>query len=255
MEEYGEESKDSLEEEFEWRATRGKKDWSMRETRWNKIIEGKSIEEGFTAPAISYLSKFLIHKATITFEEIEREWANWDEKERWDFLSAYMEKHPVDEEDFRIIEYIMEHAGPWEVCVLPQIVNKLPDKKRVLRYLLERIDEVNPEEIAYWTGWSMGNFYVQIENMGDPEAIPVLKKKISEMLDYPGLYEKGHHIQGGYYNKVAIEFIDALEALCKLEPRDDYRKLLEGFKMHPNENVARSATKALTAIRWGIKGY
>jgi hypothetical protein len=244
MEEYDEELKDWIK-----MSTRGMKDWSMRETRWHIMIEGKSITGEY--PAISSLSKFFDNKATISYEEIEREWASWDEIERQDFLFAYMRGHIMNEEDFRIIEFIMEHAGPCEVCVLPQLVSLLPDKKRVLRYLLERIDEANPEEIASGASMSMGNFYMQIENMGESEAIPVLKKKISKMLEYLGLHEEGHHIQGVHSREVAIDLIWALRALCSLEPRDDYRKLLEGFKQHPNEDIARSATSAMRELYSG----
>jgi hypothetical protein len=45
-------------------------EWEEKETPWNKIQYGKSDGE---ISSISYMSKFLIEEATISFEEITRE--------------------------------------------------------------------------------------------------------------------------------------------------------------------------------------
>lgn len=205
--------------------------WSEKETRWSRIRRRQGNR-------FSFLSKFQTDEARITLEEITREWPAWNLEERLDFISAYNCKPSYEEEEFKIIEFLMKHAGTYELSALPRLVTQLPDKKRALRFILDQIREVKPEEIVRDLDIGVANFYQAAGNLGDREAIPLLKSKISEMLEYPGLFYR-----------VSFCLICALEALYKLEPNEEYKRLIEGFKLHPHETVAQIAVIALENIK------
>jgi hypothetical protein len=222
-------------------------EWMEEETRWSRRRYRKSEKNGKEIKHIEFTSKFMTGEATITFDEISREWEGWSSIERNDFLLGYMRSMTRNtEEDFKIIEFLMEHAGQSEISMLPLLMRNLPNKKKVLDFLLNQVRETKLEEIENKTKCQLTNFYSAIEDLGDPDAIPVLKEKISEMLENPGLYEKGTPSQ---FNRVAQDLVTALKALYKMEPKNEYIKLLEGLKLHPSELVSLIAAKALNALK------
>ena len=209
---------------------------NIRETRWNRIYY---IDSGHN----NYIqSKFLTNEAKITFKEIAKEWPAWNSDERNDFILGYIAKAQLNEEDFKILELLMEQAEPYEIGMLPLMITELPDKKVALEFLSKQILETKPEKINV-TNAFLTNFYQAIGILGNPEAIPLLKNKISEMLECPALYEVHD-----YFDDIARVCIVALVALWKLDPKDDYIKLLEGFKSHPSKDIAQWAANNLEEI-------
>ena len=240
-------------------------EWEKEEeTRWGRSSEkNESSESGMNLIRIRSTSKFSTGEASITFEEIAREWESWDKGARLDFVLGYSRKRPLDEEDLKILEYLVEHVGPDEIEVnmLSLLMAKLPDlpgRKKVLRFIITQIRDVNPEKIdeggknvMHAIAW-----YEALGKLGDPGALPFLKEKIAEMLEYPGLYAEWRHVQykeaegipEASYNYVATIFVTALTALCRLEPRDDFRKLLEGFTLHPDRGIRSLAEHSLREL-------
>lgn len=214
----------------------------MEETRWNKINCRKSGDEDKPTQR-SYVSKLSTGEVAIAFQEIAQEWDGWNWEERNDFLTAYIFGGlDFGEEDYRIFEFLMKHAEPDERSMLPLIVTNHPDKKLVLHFLMDQVREIKPEQIEEGTAPPLCNAYRGMGKLGDSEAIPLLKEKMLELLGYSGIYKKGS------FNFVALDLIAVLVALCRLEPREDYIKLLEGLKEHPDEGVAQCATTGLGEV-------
>ncbi len=149
----------------------------------------------------------------------------------------------------------MEHAYQYEICDIYflKLVKKLPDQKRVLRFFLDQVREIKLEEVDNMTIIPFNDVFWAIEELGDPEAITLLKEKIEEMLDYQGLYKKEGSVTKGF-NPVAYQFVSALAALYKLEFRKDYIRLLEGFELHPNVDVASLAERSNKKVKSFMDG-
>jgi len=192
-----------------------------KETRWNKI---------------RYISKFFTNEAAITLEEIIREWPKWSEEERCDFIFAFIVKNPITEEDVRIIEFLLLENNSDCKGLLPFIFTNFPDPKQVSEFIERQIRRTRLKE-TNTTFHLLPKFYEALETFGNSETIPLLKEKITEMLECQSLYEKGCGT-----NFVAEACVAALKALYKLEPKDEYRRLLEGFKLHPNNEVVYLAS-------------
>lgn len=61
-------------------------------------------------------------------------------------------------------------------------------------------------------------------------------------MEHDGLYTKGRYMYPGFFeNHIARDFIIALTALCRLEQKEEYMKLLQGFVSHPNKIIALMA--------------
>jgi hypothetical protein len=214
--------------------------WNEKEMRWRRLRCNETGDE------LISISKFSTDETTITLEEIIREWPAWSREERLDFIDGYYGKDPKDEEDLGIIEYLLGNAGSLQIMSnLPSLITQLSDKRRALRILIKEVRETKLEEICEADGLkaALSNFYQAIGILGDHGAIPLMKEKITEMLEFPGLCE-----EGAGCNPIALAFIYALQALCRLEPRDDYKRLLEGFRLHPNMAVAEAAERILKDI-------
>lgn len=201
--------------------------WSEKETRWNRIRYGQG-------KWLSSVSKFQTNEATISIDEIARDWPGWNDEERFDFISAYQRKPSYDDEDIRIIKFLMENAGPLHMSMMAMRLTMLPDKKQVSNYLMRQIIQMKTDDML------LGNFYQAIGAIGEEAAIPLLKERVHEMLNNPELYEKG-----GSSNELAGLCISAVAALYRLERNEEYKRLLEGFKLHPNELVAQHAAAIL----------
>ena len=100
----------------------------MKDSRWFKVVRNQDGQEFLE-------SKFLTDEALITFEEITREWPLWNDLERNGFISAYDKKRTLNEVDFQIYEFLMEHAHPHYKRTLYRRLKDLPDKKRTLDFL------------------------------------------------------------------------------------------------------------------------
>jgi|GEM_PF-2128409 len=208
--------------------------WIKGETDWYKM---KSVEMRDDQHKSSHTEI-----TDMRFEEIVTKWVNLSKEERACFIFRYNDNIPLGNEDVRVIEFLIANATPVESCALPSMIIRLTDKKLALKLLQESLNRIRLEDIE--KGETAGDsHYRAMAYLHDPDAIWFLKTRLSAMFEYEGLYGKGHYYSypGGFVNYFALDFISALMALCRLEPKEENKKLLKGFAFHPNETIAKIA--------------
>src|SRR5882672_7056512 len=86
------------------------------------------------------VSKFLAADITISVVELDNRWRTWTVEEKGRFASAYSAKPELHEEDYRVLEFLMEKGEPgiWSSIVL--MLTKHPDRGRMLKFVLTRIE-------------------------------------------------------------------------------------------------------------------
>jgi hypothetical protein len=218
----------------------------MNDTRWFKVVNNDSGRS-------SYESKFLTNDVLITSEDIEKEWPLWNNHERHEFISAYSQKRILNEEDFEIFEFLMEHAHISYQFILYDNLKELPDKRRTLNLLKKLINDVKFDEYNN-VSQSQTMFYRSIIGplhflydtlglLGDLDAIPFIKEKVAAMMRHQEFYKSGDLSNG-----IVFICIKALEALCRLEPSNEYAKLLEGFHNHPDYSNSSYAREVFSSL-------
>jgi hypothetical protein len=142
-----------------------------KETRWNTI---------------RYISKFCTHEATVTLEDIIREWPQWSDEERSDFICAFIMKKLITEEDIRIIEFLLLEKNSDCKGLLPFIFTHFPDQKQAVEFIERQIRRTRLEETTT-TFHLLSSFYNALETLGNSDTVPLLKEKITEMLECQSL--------------------------------------------------------------------
>jgi len=184
----------------------------------------------------------------MSLEEIKLKWPDMNRVERIRFMSTYEMGLKEDDEDRRIIEFLMDFDDPAASHLLLWMIMGLKDRKAALRLLTASLKRDSMDDVEKGAAYFLTH-YKALEHLHDIDAAPFLKARLSEMFVRDGLYKKGFsRYPGVFVNHLALDFVYALKALCVIEPKEEYVKLLGGFGSHPSEDVAIAAKALLESL-------
>jgi hypothetical protein len=133
----------------------------IRESQWMRIFK---LSDGKT---IVYESKFLLDDLRIRSAQIESIWKELLLDQQVEFASAFSCQPPRDENDRRILDFLME-VGSEEVCrTIARLLPFLEDRDRAIRFLIAKAEQVEERR---------ANYYQSLERLGGETAIPLLRK-------------------------------------------------------------------------------
>src|SRR5437762_71264 len=198
----------------------------VRETRWHR-------EYAMEQPDHVYQeSNFADGSASITLEELEKEWPTWSDWERIDFCEE------VDSPGCacmpEVLRFVMQHGDleTWS-CIALQVVHCLP-REEAVPFLLHACRSCPPEDAS--------NFCQALAKTGAREAVSIIRSHLDRLWTHQGLFQSEKHI-----NVIASSAAFAIQHLLELgdsspDLSDKYRMLLN----HPAELNRQSAQNFLS---------
>jgi hypothetical protein len=201
----------------------------IRETRWSRVYAKPD------KPRYRYIeSRFRDGTASITLDELQRDWHKWPEDEKIDFCRSLVWAQVPDRKD--ILRYLIDHGDhcTWAAIAL-LVALELPSHESIpaLKRWCESCDVGRG-----------ANYYQAIAQTGDPEAHDILTSCFHRIWNSDGLMDNAD-----FGNWVAYDAICCVEYLLELnEAPEPFRTVFETLKSHPCDRT-RKAT-ALGEILW-----
>jgi hypothetical protein len=198
----------------------------IRETRWSRVYAKAD------KPRHQYLeSRFMDGSATITLEELQRDWRKWPEDEKIDFCQSLVWAPTPERKD--ILRFVIDHGDhrAWSAIALLVALELSPQESvPALRRWCESCEVGRG-----------ANYYQAVAKTGDPEAHDILKRCVHRIWKTDGLMEDAE-----FCNWVAYDAICCVEYLLELnEDRDDLRSFFQALKTHPCKATRRDARRRL----------
>jgi len=140
----------------------------VRESEWMRVFKFHDQE--------TYLfeSKFLVDDLRVPPLTVRSRWPNFTPDEKIEFASAFSSQPPRDDDDQKILEFLMD-VGPEEVWrTIAKLLPFHPLHDRALEFLLERTEK---------TAKLRANYYQALESLRGPEAVPALRQHYNQYLN------------------------------------------------------------------------
>lgn len=170
---------------------------------------------------IFFASRFLDGSARFSFEELQREWPEWDAADRLDFLQAAASGISGQADWPDMLRYIIAHGSPgdWSMVAL-QVAVQLPQNEAfaLLAACLEKCG-----------GYSSSNLTQAIAHTKHPETEKILKSCLEEIWGAPKLWE-----DDSFVNWVAYDATTCIEHLISLGvPPEEFDERVRALVEHP----------------------
>lgn len=175
-----------------------------KETRWTRYYE----EDGKRWMAIS---RFVDGSASITLEELQREWPAWSEDERRRFTFAYS-VGKAKQEAPAIMRHIMEQGGMecWKCCAMS--IAKHRPAEEAFDFLAAALRAAEPGR-----GCNLSQGLCMVKH---PGVIEVLKEHLARMWANSALWE-----DDSFTNWIAYDAITCIEHLIRAgAPPSDFEE-------------------------------
>jgi hypothetical protein len=170
---------------------------------------------GARRPGI-FQSRFMDGTASITLDELRRDWGEWPERERLDFCQSYRSGQECDPDILRFLIANGDHAT-WP-CIAFRVARDLLVEESVPA-LREWCESCEARRGA--------NYYQAIAHTGDPEAHDILRRAFARVWETAGLMEAANH-------DVAHDACCCLLFLLGLgEDPEEFRPQYEALRRHP----------------------
>jgi len=186
----------------------------IRETRWSRVYAKPD------KPLHQYVeSRFMDGTATITLDELQRDWQSWPEGDKIDFCQSLAWAQVPDRID--ILRFVIDHGDhcTWLPIAL-LVAHELPPEESV------------PALRRWCESCEVGrgaNYYQAVAYTGDPEAHDLLKRCLHRTWSTAGLMD-----DADFCNWVAHDAVSCMQSLLELnEDPDTYRSVFEALKKHP----------------------
>lgn len=132
----------------------------VRESEWMRVFK---LQDQNT---YLYESKFLVDNLHVSAAAIEKRWQDLSADQRIEFASAFSCQPPRDDDDRRILEFLMG-MGPEEVwAAIAKLMPFYPDRTRALRFLSKRAEDAVE---------CRANYYQAIESIRGEPTVSLLR--------------------------------------------------------------------------------
>jgi hypothetical protein len=194
----------------------------LEETEWTRVYR--------TGPtSVFHESKFATDGLEISAEAIKRRWPSMSAQEQMDFVNAFVGKPDLSGDDNEILLFLMDVGSDPVIGMISCLLPKLKNRDRALQFLLDRPVQQN--------GWA-ANRYQALAAMGDPRAIPFLRRH----------YEEYRRILAPLEQRTVWELLDysaCLEALWALDQSEIAKTSFAALLLHPDPQVREHAQQCI----------
>lgn len=177
------------------------------------------------------VSKFARRDFAVGVAAVEAHWPSWTQDQRAQFAGAFASspRSKVDDNDRRIINFLMECGDPriWRKITL--LVATHVDRKRAIDFLLARVDEGSG---------SLANYYQALDTLSASECVPQLTNALRK---HHALVEQRPSLDLWENRFVYLDYIACSAALFKLTGDERYRKNLKTMLEDRDEPIRQMA--------------
>ena len=192
--------------------------------------------EGRLIPSVS---KFSRKDFVVPAEVVETRWFSWTREERGKFASAFSQRLDMDDNDERLLDFLMENGETpiWRSIALA--VARHRNRSRALGFLSARIAEgITP----------VANFYQALGMLLASECVPVLQAALSR---HRHEVDKHPSIEAWQDRFTYLDYLSCSAALFLITRQEEYRDNLKKMMQHPDQIVSQlahtvAATSGLT---------
>jgi hypothetical protein len=200
----------------------------IRESAWMRVYRLGESE-------FYHESKFVADRLEVKADEFERNWPKYTAQERRDFAEAYSAKPRLSGDDHQILRYLMEKGTEETWGWIALRLTELPEKERVLDFLLVRIET---------NSGNLPNYVQALEVLGDPKAAGPLTRKFEQYRTrIPTL--KDTSAPDSFFDCVC--YLACCKALIKLAGSQEARKALNDMERFQDERVQVMAREMSTS--------
>lgn len=190
-------------------------------------IQNEWFETGEVEGRTSYYSKFSKKDFTIPVEALREQWPQWnsDEKRKFAWAFGFSGKTELNEEEQRILEFLVQNGNPDIWRAIAPIVGRHPDRRWVVSFLLSRLND-ETEHLA--------NYYQALGTLSPPECVPILADKLANH------HRKVvPHTAPGSWGESSLysDYLSCSAALFRITGQEKYRDNLRKILGHPEEKV------------------
>lgn len=193
------------------------------ENEWVRILETDT-------GALLTESRFLNKQFIVPAERITTMWQTMTNDEQLDFLTAFLARAKLQEEDKKILDFLMGVDDEKVWIMIAPLMTKYPDRDRALKFLLDKI-ETDSEGLA--------NCYHALEVMNDARAVEVVRRK------YEAYKDRFRTIGSGMGTIALVDFAYSCSMLRRLETNKEYETVLRELKTVDDERVRNQADRIL----------
>jgi hypothetical protein len=198
----------------------------VKEDRWSRVFEEQ-------ANTLAFESKFYTDGLSISVNELEKGWKEWDDEEKLSFVGAFTQKPEFSTEDEEIFEFLMKNGDGRTWTMLALSLRFLSNRRMVLDFLVERMkSDFRPKS----------NFAQTLGVLGDPSAIPAL------LTEYDNDRFALAAAQDSVDTDLLFDFLCCCSALQKLGAQGNYINDIKGYLEHPDQIVRRCAARQLAHL-------
>lgn|SRR5258708_806998 len=187
--------------------------------------------EGRLIPSVS---KFSRRDFVVPAEVVGTRWFSWTREERSRFASAFSQRLDMDDNDERVLDFLMENGEPpvWRSIALA--VARHRDRSRAISFLLARIAEgISP----------VANFYQAIGMLSAPECAPILREAL---LRHRQEIEVHPFVHAWHDRFIYLDYLSCSATLFRITRQQEYRDILDAMLRHPDRIVSQLARTVAT---------
>ncbi len=193
-----------------------------RETRWSREYHNADQSESFLD------SRFRDGSASITLDELTRDWPAWTNHEKVDFCQSFI--HYQGRQRAKILRFLMCDGNHYVWSVIAASVARTLPIKESLPFLRECCEDCDIGRGA--------NYFQALWLTESPEAVGILWPSLDRIWDSPDLLKPNT-----FCNLTTFDAIWCIDALVRLdEPVSSLRDRYETLKTHP--------TMQEDAVKW-----
>ncbi|PYX48051.1 MAG: hypothetical protein DMG79_12770, partial [Acidobacteria bacterium] len=191
---------------------------------------------------IRRVSKFSRTGFSVGIAVVEAQWPFWTQEQRAQFAGAFAfsSSSEIDENDRRIIDFLIERGNPriWRKIALLVATNI--DRKRAIDFLLAKIDEGSG---------SLANYYQALDTLSAMECVPRLTDALRKHRAQVDLRPSLDLWENRF---IYLDYIACSAALFKLTGDERYRKNLQAMLEDRDEPIRQMARAVAMSSRIAV---
>lgn len=197
----------------------------IKETRWSRVYER---DDG----SRSIRSRFNMDGLSVTCDELQRMWSQWDERERLDFAQAFSEKANFSDDDRKSLEFLMTIGSDIVASAIAIEYAACPSKTAAFDLIVARLR--NSKNVP------RSNFFQALGRLADPRGVAVLEELreslAAEITGEPTAID------------TVIDYLSCCTALVLLTGDSAYKRYLEAY-LQDDREVVRYAARIMIERR------
>jgi hypothetical protein len=183
---------------------------------------------------IPHVSRFSRKDFVVSAEVVEARWFSWTSEEKGRFASAFSERVELDDNDQRVLDFLMENGDARVYRAIAISAARHRDRGRAVDFLLTRVKErVRP----------LANYYQAIGSLLASECVPALREALSSHREEIALHPT---LQIWDDRFIYLDYLSCAATLLTITGQEEYRAYLSEMRSHRDEVIRQMVRMVAT---------